>query len=81
MKTPLSSLTGSGINTDRISAASKRRMIKADRPFDQSSNAPSFPSTSFKREVPIPNSSEFVEIDGKKYFLDAPRGTYLNIIV
>ncbi|MBO4520897.1 MAG: hypothetical protein J5787_06785 [Alphaproteobacteria bacterium] len=79
MKTPLSSLAGSAISTDRISAASKQRAARIEQPRDQ--NASSMQSTSFRREVPMPQNAEFVEIDGKKYFLDAPRGTYLDIIV
>ena len=80
MKTPLSSLTGSAVNTDLISVASKQRAIKAERPYDQR-NTPSSQSASFRREVPMPHNAEFVEIDGKKYFLDAPRGTYVDIVV
>jgi len=79
MKTPLSSLTGSSISTDRIAVASRQRTSKIEQPLDQ--NASPFQSSSFRREVPMPQNAEFVEIDGKKYFLDAPRGTYLNIIV
>ncbi len=80
MKTVSSPITGSGINTDRISVASKQRMQKTEMPPDQK-NASTFQSSPFKREVPLPHNAEFVEIDGKKYFLDAPRGTYVNIII
>ena len=79
MKTPLSSLTGTAINTDRISVASKQRTVRIDQSPEQSE--PASQQTSFRREVPMPKGAEFVEIDGKKYFLDAPRGTYLNILV
>lgn len=79
MKTPLSSLTGTAIGTSRTAAASGQRISRTERQPDQ--NVPAAPSASFRREVPMPQNAEFVEIDGKKYFLDAPRGTYLNILV
>ena len=78
MKTPVSSFTGTNINTDRISVASKQRA----RTFDTvSGETISSKTSAFKREVPMPQNSEFVEIDGKKYFLNAPRGFYVDIIV
>lgn len=80
MKAPVSSLTGSGINTDRISPASKQNRPRIETSLPQQ-DATAFQSSSFRREVPIQHGNEFVEIDGKKYFLDAPRGTYLDIIV
>ena len=79
MKTVSSSLTGSGINTDRISVASKQRTLKNETPPENKVAAVQM--SSFKREVPIPQNAGFVEVDGKKYFLNAPRGTYLNILV
>ena len=80
MKAVSSSVTGSGVSTDRISVASKQRMPKAEQlPSDQTASV--FQSSPFKREVPLPHNAEFVEIDGKKYFLDAPRGTYVNIVI
>ena len=80
MKTAPSSMTGSGINTDRISIASRQLTPKAgNQPV--SSKTSDIQASSFKREVPMPAEAKFVEIDGKKYFLDAPRGTYLNILV
>ena len=79
MKTALPSLTGSGINTDRISVASKQRALKNETTPDNKTSA--VQTSSFKREVPIPQNAGFVEADGKKYYLNAPRGTYLNILV
>ena len=38
-------------------------------------------SSAFRREMPMTRGSDFVDIDGKRYFFDAPRGTYLNIVV
>lgn len=80
METVSSSLTGSGINTDRISAASRQR-VPENKTLAVSSRDTEVRSSTFKREVPMPKNAEFVEIDGKKYFLNAPRGTYLNILV
>ena len=80
MKTELSSLTRPGINTDRISVASKQRVQKNEAPAD-SGAPPVQASSAFLREVPMQKNAEFVEIDGKKYFLDAPRGSYVNILV
>lgn len=62
------------VNTDRISAASKQRTVQ---------NTPDHrPSADFKRERPFDTrNADFVEIDGKRYYLNAPRGTYLNILV
>lgn len=78
MKTTPSSLTGSGINTDRISVASKQRAPKSDSAPEKNV---SVPATSFRREVPFPQDAGFVEVDGRKYYLNAPRGTYVNILV
>ena len=65
----LQSLT---VSADRIAAAPKRHV----------SPETATPSASaFQRERPFDSSSEFVEIDGKRYYLNAPRGTYLNILV
>ena len=79
MKTVSSSLTGSGINTDRISVASKQRLPKNEASPEY--KTPPVQASSFKREVPLPQNTGFVEVDGKKYYLNAPRGTYLNILV
>lgn len=36
----------------------------------------------YGREAPFATDrSEFVEADGRRYYLNAPRGTYLNILV
>ena len=80
MKTELSSLTPPGINTDRISAASKQR-AQRNETAAVSNASPPRASSPFLREVPLQKNAEFVEIDGKKYFLDAPRGSYVNILV
>ncbi|MBR1778658.1 MAG: hypothetical protein IJ752_08785 [Alphaproteobacteria bacterium] len=79
MKAPVSSATGSNLSTERIAAVSRQQMPKIESSADQ--NTPAFQASSFRREVPLPKNADFVEIDGKKYFLDAPRGTYLNIVV
>ena len=79
MKAPISSLTGSALGTDRVAAASRQRQPRIETPANQ--EAPILQSSAFKREVPMPQNADFVEIDGRKYFLDAPRGTYLDILV
>ena len=79
MKPVSSSTSGLELNTDRIAAASKQRQVRSLPSAKQ--EAYDSPLTSFKRERPISNNAEFVEIDGKRYFLNAPRGTYVNIII
>ncbi len=79
MKTVPASLASSGVNTDRISIASKQRALKNETPSDYRASA--VQSQPFKREVPIPGTDGIVEADGKKYYLNAPRGTYVNILV
>ena len=79
MKPVSSSTSGLELNTDRIAAASKQRQTRVSAATEQSS--PDFRTSPFKREIPIPQNAEFVEVDGKKYFLNAPRGTYVNIII
>lgn len=61
------------VNTDRIAASSKPRVSIGNTVA---------PSASFQRERPFDTqNAEFVELDGKRYYLNAPRGTYLNILV
>ena len=79
MKTPVSSLTNSLVNTDRVSIASKQPAQKIESLSGKESSSSQF--SSFRREVPMPRNAEFVEVDGKKYFLNAPRGSYVDIIV
>ncbi len=78
---PVSSFSsGLEINTDRIASASKQKMSQPTSSVEKQTFG-SERSASFRREVPFSHGSEFVEIDGKKYFFSAPRGTYLNIVV
>ena len=79
MKAPVSSLTRTNVNTDLISVASKQRTQTTDTLSDK--DVFSSGQSAFKREVPMPHNAEFVEVDGKKYFLNAPRGYYVDIIV
>ena len=79
MKTISSSLTNPNLGADRISATSRQLLPKSESTADAS--APNFQAQAFRREVPMPQKGEFVEVDGKKYFLDAPRGSYVNILV
>ena len=79
MKPVSSSISGLELNTDRIAAASKQRQTRASATPEQ--NASAFQAAAFRREMPMTSAAEFVEVDGKKYFLNAPRGTYVNIIV
>ena len=79
MKNISSSLTNTSLSTDRISTASRQLLPKSDSAAD--TTVSNFQSQAFRREVPIPQNGAFVEVDGKKYFLDAPRGSYVNILV
>ena len=79
MKPISSSTSGLELNTDRIAAASKQRQTHAANATEQ--HPSDFQASAFRREIPIVQDAEFVEVDGKKYFLNAPRGTYVNIII
>lgn len=79
MKVPASPLSGTSNGTDVIAITARRNQTRVDhqnKPADSSQK-----SSSFLREVPFSRDSEYVEADGKRYFLNAPRGTYLNILV
>lgn len=68
-----STLHGLTVNTDRIAAAAKQRVSNGEKAVS---------ATAFQRERPFDTqNAEFVELDGKRYYLNAPRGTYLNILV
>lgn len=68
-----STLHGLTVNTDRIAAASKQRVSNGEKAVS---------ATAFQRERPFDTqNAEFVELDGTRYYLNAPRGTYLNILV
>ena len=79
MKSISSSLTNTSLSTDRVSTASRQLLPKSDPMSDTA--ASNFQSQAFRREVPMPQNGAFVEVDGKKYFLDAPRGSSVNILV
>lgn len=81
MKPVTSFSSGLELNTDRIAAASKQR--RADRPAatTESNREPAQQASAFRREIPMPDNAGFVDVDGKRYFLNAPRGTYVNIVV
>ena len=67
-----------GVNTDRI-AASSRAFTPQKSAETTSAEREKNPS---RREMFAPDASEpFVEKDGKRYYLNAPRGTYLDIFV
>ena len=69
-----STLQSLSVNTDRIAAASKQRSVQNAQDRQ--------PSADFRRERPFDTrDADFVEVDGKRYYLNAPRGTYLNILV
>ena len=79
MKIPVSPSSGLSNGTDLVSFAGAKNQNKADRherPADSLRQ-----SSPFLREIPIPRNAEYVEADGKRYLLNAPRGTYLNILV
>lgn len=67
---------GINVNTDRIAASSKR-IEAAGRSVERTTDV----LPAFRREALFGEESNFVEIDGKRYNLNAPRGTYINILV
>lgn len=81
MKPISSSTSGLELNTDRIAAASKQRQTRATAAAEGQDASSAFQAAAFRREMPMTRDAGFVEVDGKKYFLNAPRGTYVNIIV
>ena len=68
-----------GVNTDRVAASSKAFVKK------NVDNNPAPDSQTFlpapRRAVPNGENAPFVDVDGKRYYLNVPRGTYLNILV
>lgn len=67
-----------GVNTDRVAASSRsflKKNIEETKEFSEKT------PVLYTREVPGLNDSPFVEENGKRYYLNAPRGTYLNILV
>lgn len=80
MKPVTSFTSGLDLNTDRIAAASRQNRVHTP-PAEANNDSPSFQASAFRREIPMPRNAEFVELNGKKYFLNAPRGTYVNILV
>lgn len=72
---------GINVSTDHVSVSSKRPQqppaVEAESALSSQENAAYTP----QREVPFIDKSEFVEVDGKKYFFNAPRGSYVNILV
>ena len=80
MKPVTSFTSGLDLNTDRIAAASRQNRVHV-QPTEANNDAPAFQASAFRREIPMPRNAEFVELNGKKYFLNAPRGTYVNILV
>ena len=79
MKVPVSSSSGFSNGTDLVSFVASKNQNKVGSHEGQTDSLRQ--SASFLREIPIPRNAEYVEADGKKYLLNAPRGTYLNILV
>lgn len=71
--------SGLNLSTDRIAAGSRQQPTPSAKATSSASDNALVPS--FRREVPLSDDAKFVEVDGNKYFLDVPRGTYLNILV
>ncbi len=75
MKTIPSSFKGLDLNTDRIIAASKQKILPSEK---KNSITPSLIS---RQDTLSGSNNTFVELDGKRYYLNAVRGSYINIIV
>ncbi len=56
-------------------------VTRKQRTAGESVSDESAASAAFRREMPMTRGSDYVDVDGKRYFFDAPRGTYLNIVV
>lgn len=71
----------SGVNTDRI-AASSRAFTPAKSASSTEKARDSQTNALVRRErFDAQPADPFVEVNGKRYYLNAPRGTYLNILV
>lgn len=68
-----------GVNTDRIAASS--RAFTPSRTAQTQDGRESSRAVDVRRSYKANPADPFVEIDGKKYYLNAPRGTYLDILV
>lgn len=71
--TPLPPTSGQATNSFSVT--------RKQRPAGESAPDESAASAAFRREMPMTRGSDYVDVDGKRYFFDAPRGTYLNIVV
>ena len=67
-----------GVNTDRVAASSKAFVKKN---VENDSSGFQSPAQITHRPLPDDKNAPFVEVDGKRYYLNVPRGTYLNILV
>lgn len=81
MKTVTSANRSLELSTERVAASSRQQRPGAAKTavFQDESSAAQV--SGLRREVPMPDDAEFVISDGKKYFLNVPRGTYVNILV
>ena len=70
--------TQTGVNTDRIAASSRAFTPSKSERADNGDSARAVAVRSSYKANP---ADPFVEIDGKRYYLNAPRGTYLDILV
>lgn len=70
----------SGVNTDRIAASSRAFTPAKTAPTGNPAGSQTKAIVSRERFDAQP-ADPFVEVDGKRYYLNAPRGTYLNILV
>ncbi|MCQ2913707.1 MAG: hypothetical protein MJ247_00740 [Alphaproteobacteria bacterium] len=68
--------SGMNLSTDLVSVSSRRTPISTVSQAQESQY-----QNSRRVEVPFTSDEGFVLVDGKKLYLDAPRGTYVNILV
>lgn len=81
MKSVTSANRSLELNTERVAASSKQQRLGAAKTAASQDSGPVASPGPFRREVPMTDDAEFVISDGKKYFLNVPRGTYVNILV
>lgn len=81
MKTITSANRSLELSTERVAASSKQQRLGAAKTTASQDGGTAAPQTTFRREVPMTDDAEFVISEGNKYFLNVPRGTYVNILV
>lgn len=72
------SVKSTALTADRLSVEARRTPLVGR----QTAAGETEKNRVFAREAPFAtDKAEFVEADGRRYYLNAPRGTYLDILV